>query len=77
MSHMSSEHSCSTLSDLALPHAYCEVVDKDANAVLDEIEAIMLRMAATIMQVRDAVFRVCLLPTLIVGQNRINASYIW
>jgi hypothetical protein len=28
-----------TLSDLALPGAFREVVDKDADAVLDEIEA--------------------------------------
>jgi len=34
-----------------LPHAYCEVVDKDANAVIDEIEATMLQLATTIMQV--------------------------
>ena len=40
-----------TLSDLNLPHAYREVVDKDANAVMDEIEATMMRVAASIMQV--------------------------
>ncbi|KAF5830222.1 Spo11/DNA topoisomerase VI subunit A [Dunaliella salina] len=47
-----------TLSDLALPHAYCEVVDKDANAVMDEIEATMLRMANTIMQGQGFEFNV-------------------
>eukprot|EP00775_Hariotina_reticulata_P004035 gene4035-4282_t len=39
-----------TLADLSLPHAVKEVVDKDANAVLDEIEAAVFEVAASILQ---------------------------
>lgn len=32
------------------PQTYSQVVDKDANAVLDEIEAAILQVAVTILQ---------------------------
>lgn len=38
-----------TLAELNLPHAVKEVVDKDADAVLDEIEAAMYEVAASIL----------------------------
>lgn len=38
-----------TLADLNLPHAFREVVDKDADAVLDEIEATMHEVASSIL----------------------------
>ncbi|KAI8471284.1 MAG: Spo11/DNA topoisomerase VI subunit A [Monoraphidium minutum] len=38
-----------TLTDLNLPHAFREVVDKDADAVLDEIEASLYEVAASIL----------------------------
>ena len=41
---------CSTLSELGLPHSYCEVVDKDAKSVMDEIEATVMRVAGSILQ---------------------------
>lgn len=41
-----------TLAELALPYACREVVDKDADAVIDEIEAAIYKVAMTIMQVR-------------------------
>lgn len=39
-----------TLADLNLPHSCREVIDKDANAVLDEIESAILLVAASILQ---------------------------
>lgn len=39
-----------TLRDLDLPHACREVVDKDADAVLDEVEAAVLLVAASVLR---------------------------
>mmetsp|Transcript_40442 Transcript_40442/g.114516 ORF Transcript_40442/g.114516 Transcript_40442/m.114516 type:complete len:426 (-) Transcript_40442:157-1434(-) len=39
-----------TISDLNLPHECREVVDKDSNAVLDEIEAVMFQIALSILE---------------------------
>jgi hypothetical protein len=39
-----------TLAELNLPHAFREVVDKSADAVLDEIEAAILLVAASILR---------------------------
>lgn len=38
-----------TLADLNLPHACCEVVDKGAESVLDEIETAILLVATSIL----------------------------
>lgn len=38
-----------TLADLNLPHSCCEVVDKGAEAVLDEIETAILLVATSIL----------------------------
>lgn len=43
-----------TLKDLKLEYNCREVVDKDAEAVLDEIEAAMYAVALTILEVRSA-----------------------
>jgi hypothetical protein len=39
-----------TLAELGLPQACREVVEKDADAVLDEVEATLYTVAATILQ---------------------------
>lgn len=41
---------CRTLRDLDLPHACREVVDKDADAVLDEVETAVLLVAASVLR---------------------------
>lgn len=46
---------CRTLADLNLPYECREVVDKDAESVIDEIEANLLRVAVSIMQASHVV----------------------
>ena len=41
---------CRTLAGLDLPQACREVIDKDANAVLDEVEAAIYLVASTILR---------------------------